>query len=306
MTAHHSRSDIEDPEQTIRSLQLELAATNHEVLLLNLELEKRVDERTAELRAAKDELQRANTELSKRSAQLERANRELETANRELEAFSYSVSHDLRAPLRAVGGFSQMILDDFGTQLPPESRHLLNVVITNVAHMRTMIDDLLKLSRLGRCSLSLQPVALTPLVRTVLEDLRSSQDLSKVNVEIAELPPCNGDPSLLKQVFINLLSNAIKFSRNKDKPLVHVDSFRKDGETIYFVRDNGAGFDMQFADKLFGVFQRLHNEADFEGTGVGLSIVQRIIHRHGGRIWAEGAPGHGATFYFTLPPLPSH
>lgn len=301
MTIDRSRQKLEDPEQIIRSLQRELAATNHEVLLLNLELEKRVDERTAELQAAKDELQRANAELSKRSAQLERANRELETSNRELEAFSYSVSHDLRAPLRAVGGFSKMILDDFGSQLPPESQRLLNVVVSNVAQMRAMIDDLLRLSRLGRCALSMERIDLTSLVRDVLQDIGRSQDISKVEVQIAELPPCNGDPSLLKQVFVNLLSNAIKFSRNKEKPIVQVGSLRQKGETVYFIRDNGAGFDMQFADKLFGVFQRLHNEDQFEGTGVGLSIVQRIIHRHGGRIWAESVPDQGATFYFTLP-----
>lgn len=301
MTTHPLRHQSEDPEQIIRSLQRELAATNHEVLLLNLELEKRVDERTAELGAAKDELQRANIELSKRSAQLERANRELETVNRELEAFSYSVSHDLRAPLRAIGGFSKMILDDFGTQLPPESQRLLNVVITNVGEMRVMIEELLKLSRLGRRALLMQPVDLTALVREVLQDLRTNQELSKVNVEIAELPPCNGDPSLLKQVFVNLLSNAIKFSRNKEKPVVQVGSRCENDETVYFVRDNGAGFDMQFADRLFGVFQRLHTQEEFEGSGVGLSIVQRIIHRHGGRIWAKSAPDQGATFYFTLP-----
>ncbi len=294
MTAHPSRHQLEDPEQIIRSLQRELAATNHEVLLLNLELEKRFDERTAELRAAKDELERANMELSKRSAQLERA-------NRELEAFSYSVSHDLRAPLRAIGGFSKMILDDFGTQLPPESQRLLNVVITNVGEMRVMIEGLLKLSRLGRRALSMQPVDLTALAQEVLQDLLTNQDLSKVDVEIAELPPCNGDPSLLKQVLVNLLSNAIKFSWNKEKPMVQVGSHRENDETVYFVRDNGAGFDMQFADRLFGVFQRLHTQEEFEGTGVGLSIVRQIIHLHGGRIWGKSAPDQGATFYFTLP-----
>ena len=302
MTTYPSRSYLENPEEVIRALQRELAATNHEVLLLNLELEKRVDQRTAELRAAKDELERANAELSKRSVQLERANRELENANRELEAFSYSVSHDLRAPLRAVGGFSQMILDDFGSQLPAGCKDLINVVITNVAQMRAMIDDLLRLSRLGRCALNTMPVDMTALAGEVLRELRSGQKELNAKFEIANLPKCTGDPSLLKQVFVNLLSNAIKFSRNKQNALVQVGSLRQGGESVYFVRDNGAGFDMQYADRLFGVFQRLHSDEQFEGTGVGLSIVQRVIERHGGRIWAESAPDKGATFNFTLAP----
>jgi light-regulated signal transduction histidine kinase (bacteriophytochrome) len=302
MTGYFSRSDLENPEEIIHTLQRELAATNHEVLLLNLELEKRVDERTAELRAAKDELERANAELSKRSVQLEQVNRDLESANRELEAFSYSVSHDLRAPLRAVGGFSQMILDDFGARLPAGTKDLLNVVITNVAQMRTMIDDLLRLSRLGRCALKMTAVDMTALANEVLQELRTSQNAENVEVQIADLPGCKGDSSLLKQVFTNLLSNAIKFSRNKEKPLVQVGALPQNGQTVYLVRDNGAGFDMQYADKLFGVFQRLHSDQQFEGTGVGLSIVQRIIQRHGGRIWAESAPDKGATFYFTVAP----
>jgi len=287
MTTDPPRFQIEDPEGLIQSLQRELAATNHEVLLLNLELEKRVDERTAELRSAKDELQRAN--------------RELEIANRELEAFCYSISHDLRAPLRAVSGFSKVILEDFGPQLPAECKRLLNTVVKSVDQMRTMIDDLLRLSRAGRCSLSRQTVNVTSLVQSVLEELRNNDSLSNFDFRLSQLPQCNGDASLLKQVFVNLLSNAVKFSRQKNKPVIEIGSLRQNRETVYFVRDNGAGFDMQFADKLFGVFQRLHDEQQFEGTGIGLSIVRRIIDRHGGRIWAESAPDKGATFFFTLP-----
>jgi light-regulated signal transduction histidine kinase (bacteriophytochrome) len=263
----------EEAERMIKMLQRELEATNHEVLLLNLELEKRVDERTAELKAA----------------------------NQELEAFSYSVSHDLRAPLRTIGAFSEILLKDFGGQLSPEGQRLLNIVITSSGQMRQMIEDLLNFSRLGRQSLSIQVVDFSALVNEVLRDLRNGPSRAAVEVKVDDLPPCKGDPSLLKQVFVNLLSNAFKFSRHKEKPVVEVGCTQQNGERTYFVRDNGAGFDMRHSEKLFGVFQRLHSGDRFEGTGVGLSIVQRIVHRHGGRIWAEAEVDKGATFYFTLP-----
>jgi light-regulated signal transduction histidine kinase (bacteriophytochrome) len=287
MTLDLRSASQQDPELTIRMLQRELEETNHEVLLLNLELEKRVEERTAELETA--------------MRKLAVTNRELERANRELEAFSYSVSHDLRAPLRAVTAFSSVVLKDFGEQMPAEAQRLLNVVITGAGQMKQMIDDLLRFSRLARQPLERTNVPLSILVREIIEELRREEGERSVDVRIHELRDCIGDASLLRQVFVNLLSNAFKFTRQKQKPMVEVGSQEQHGERVYFVRDNGAGFDMRYAEKLFGVFQRLHDQEQFQGTGVGLSIVQRIIERHGGRIWAEAEVEKGATFYFTLP-----
>jgi hypothetical protein len=229
---------------------------------------------------------------------------ELEAANKELEAFSYSVSHDLRAPLRAVDGFSSMLLNQYSPQLPAEARRLLNKVSTSTRRMGQLIDDLLRFSRLGRQSLSKQPVNISALVHDVIDDLRKEQGDRRIEIRVGDLPDGVGDPSLLKQVFVNLLSNAFKFTRHRESAVIEVGCRQHEGETLLFVRDNGAGFDMQYAEKLFGVFQRLHGSEEFEGTGVGLSIVQRIILRHGGRIWADAGVDKGATFYFTLPQLP--
>ena len=225
---------------------------------------------------------------------------ELEGANKELEAFSYSVSHDLRAPLRAVDGFSQAVLEDFGPQLPEEGRRYLQTIREGAQRMGTLIDDLLTFSRLSRMPLNRQEVKTGELVRGVVKDLRSHRKRRQIDVTVAELPPCQGDPALLKQVWINLLSNAFKYTRNRAAGVVEVGCLREKGEDIYFVRDNGTGFDMRYAGKLFGVFQRLHREEEYEGTGVGLAIVQRIVCRHGGRVWADAAIDRGATFYFTL------
>jgi light-regulated signal transduction histidine kinase (bacteriophytochrome) len=225
---------------------------------------------------------------------------ELEAANKELEAFSYSVSHDLRAPLRAVDGFSRILLDRFSRQLPEEAQSLLKTVITSAHHMGHLIEDLLRLSRLSRQPLSMRPVDMTALAQEVIDDQRRQNADRHVEVVTAGLPDCVGDRALLKQVFVNLLSNAFKFTGKTEHAVVEVGRIQQDGNPVYFVKDNGAGFDMAYAQKLFGVFQRMHRTEEFEGTGVGLSIVQRIIHRHGGRIWAESEVGKGTTFYFTL------
>jgi PAS domain S-box-containing protein len=243
------------------------------------------------------------TERKRAEEHIQRVNAELEAANKELEAFSYSVSHDLRAPLRAIAGFSQMLLEDHGPALPPNAQRCLQIVQANTQQMGHLVDDLLAFSRLSRQPLKTQRVAPGDLVRHVLEDLRDQRDGRPVEMTIGELPPCQADPALLKQVFVNLLGNALKYTRGRDPARIEIGA-RSDGPqpggSVYFIKDNGAGFDMQYADKLFGVFQRLHRAEDYEGTGVGLAIVQRIVHRHGGRIWAEAQVDHGAAFYFTL------
>jgi len=225
---------------------------------------------------------------------------ELQAANKELEAFSYSVSHDLRAPLRAMDGFSRILLEKYGAEMSPDAQRYQNLIRDNAQQMGRLIDDLLSFSRLSRQPLKRQPVNPADLARQVLQELRSEQDGRRAQVSISDLPPCQGDPALLKQVFVNFLSNALKFTRRQKIPEIEVGCRQKDGELAYFVRDNGVGFDMKYADKLFGVFQRLHRAEEYEGTGVGLAIVQCIVQRHGGRVWAEAEPNKGATFYFTL------
>ena len=226
---------------------------------------------------------------------------QLEAAYKELEAFSYSVSHDLRAPLRAIDGFSRILLRDYADKLDDEGKHLLNVVRESTIRMGRLIDDILQFSRTGRLEINVAKVDMEALAHQAFEELRSSVNSDKLQVEIGPLPPTRGDSVMLHQVFTNLLSNAIKFSRTNESPRIEVSSFLSGDETIYLVRDNGTGFDMKYADKLFGVFQRLHTEDEFEGTGIGLAIVKRIITRHGGRVWAEGEVNKGATVYFALP-----
>lgn len=222
---------------------------------------------------------------------------EIDRANQELEAFSYSVSHDLRAPLRAVKGFSEMLMEDYGTQLDEEGRRLCQVICDNVQQMGQLIDDLLSLSRLSRAPMSKTDVDM----REMVEGEYQKVSVPSIRFELGALPSTQGDARLLRQVWANLLSNAVKFTAKADAPLIQVTGEEKAGECIYTVRDNGTGFNMQHADKLFEVFQRLHSASEFEGTGVGLAIVKRIVSRHGGRVWAESEVGQGATFHFTLP-----
>lgn len=249
------------------------------------------------LKAVEAEVRQLNTELEERVIQ---RTAQLQAANKALEAFSYSVSHDLRAPLRAIVGFSRMMQEDYGEQLDAEGNRYLKIVRENAKRMGELIDDLLNLSRLDRKEMSRQSVFLNEMITRVLSDLAPDLKGRQIEFAIADLPRCQADLSLLKQVWINLLSNAIKYTRYKSPAYIEVGYEIMDGEAVYFITDNGAGFDMRYADNLFGVFQRLHSEQDFAGTGIGLAIVQRIIQRHGGRIWAEAAVNQGATFYFTL------
>jgi signal transduction histidine kinase len=225
---------------------------------------------------------------------------ELEVANKELESFSYSVSHDLRAPLRAINGFADLALADYSSLLPERGRRYLRIIQEDSLRMGELIDDLLDFSRLGREALAPTFVDPGPLVREALAELGPQREGRVVDLRVGELPACLGDARLLKQVWINLVSNALKYSRERSPAVIEIGCDKDVGEMVYFVRDNGAGFDMAYADRLFGVFQRMHTSDEFEGTGVGLAIVQRIVHRHAGRVWAEAKVNEGAVFYFTL------
>jgi light-regulated signal transduction histidine kinase (bacteriophytochrome) len=222
----------------------------------------------------------------------------LEAANKELEAFAYSISHDLRAPLRSLDGFAKILLEERGDKLDADGRHYLDMIVGSAAEMGRLVDDLLNFSRLGKQPMSRQPIEPDRLVRQVLAELDALRQGRSVEVRLGQLPACHADPGLLRQVFANLLGNALKYTRKR--PKAEIDVGWDAALQAYFVRDNGVGFDMRHADKLFGVFQRLHRAEDYEGTGVGLAIVQRIVLRHGGRVWAEAAEDKGATFYFTI------
>ena len=220
----------------------------------------------------------------------------------ELESFAYSVSHDLRTPLRAIDGYTQLLKKNHTHQLDDEGQRLLRVVRENTEKMGTLIDDLLTLSRLGRCDMERKPLDMEALVREAYDDLcRTTGHADGVSFTVHDLPEAVGDPSMMHQVMANLLSNAVKFTRREETPRIEVRGSVVDGAAVFSVHDNGVGFDMDYADKLFGVFERLHDEDDFEGTGVGLAIVDRVLRRHDGQVWAESAEGEGTTVYFSLP-----
>lgn len=250
------------------------------------------------LRADNAELQQR---VRERTEELETANRELATANKDLESFSYSVSHDLQAPLRHINGFLEIFLASHGAAIDEKGRKVLDHVVESAARMGQLIDDLLRLSRFSRQPLEMSTVAVADIVARLISDNRALEPDREIDVQFDSLPDCKGDPSLMEQVFANLVSNAFKFTRKRHPAQVTIGCDENARERVYFVRDNGAGFDPGYAHKLFGVFQRLHSTKDFDGTGIGLSIVHRIVQRHGGRVWAEGEVGKGATFFVSVP-----
>jgi PAS domain S-box-containing protein len=226
---------------------------------------------------------------------------ELEGALKELESFSYTISHDLRAPLRAIDGFAHILAESQGERLDAEGTRLCALIRRNTRRMGELIDDLLAFSRLGRADVRLAAVDMTALARAAMDECAPPPRSGRLDIRLEPLPSATGDPILLRQAWVNLIANAVKFSSKRDSALIEISGRVGDGEAVYQVRDNGTGFDMQFAGKLFGVFQRLHDDQDFEGTGVGLAIIKRVIERHGGRVWAEGKIDEGATFSFALP-----
>lgn len=229
---------------------------------------------------------------------------ELESANAELESFSYTVSHDLRAPLRAIDGFGKMLLRDIGEKLDPESLRKFNVIINNADKMGRLIDDLLSYSRTGRAFISFGRIEMEPLVRDIWKELQAGNPERNMELKVSSLPKASGDRTLVRQVLSNLLGNAVKFTRGRECAVIEVSGSGSGRFNTYYIKDNGAGFDMRYHDRMFEIFRRLHSEKDYEGTGLGLAIVKKIIEKHDGRVWGEGTPGQGATFCFTLPSLP--
>lgn len=255
------------------------------------------NEMLAQIQARDGALLEAHNDLESR---VEERTTQLKSVNRELEAFSYSVSHDLRAPLRQISGFARILSDEYGPQFDATGQRYLKLVQEGARSMGRLIDGLLNMGRIGRQELLRKPTDLSELLQLALIDLRSEIGARALDLRLGTLPAVECDPGLIKQVFTNLLSNAVKYTRYQESPVIEVGQAPEGGEPVIFVRDNGAGFDQKYANKLFGVFQRLHRADEFEGTGVGLATVQRIIQNHGGRIWARGEAGKGATFFFTL------
>ncbi len=269
---------------------LEIASRSRKVLLSLIEDEKK----------AKEDLNKLNKELEERVAL---RTSQLEAANNELEAFAYSISHDLRAPLRGIHGFTQILIEDYSAKFDEEGLRLCQVIKDNSVKMSRLIDDLLVFSRVGRVELSKSLIDMQTMANSIFHEITDEAQRKAINFRINEIPPVFGDTNLIRQVWINLISNAVKFSSRREDSVIEIGMFERDGRSFYYVKDNGAGFNEKYKNKLFGVFQRLHSDQEFTGTGVGLALVQRIINRHGGLIAAESEIDKGALFYFYLPEI---
>jgi PAS domain S-box-containing protein len=279
---------------------IEVEITSHTLIFDGRRAEVVLAHDVTERRLAEAEVHRFNATLEQR---VRDRTADLEVANNELESFSFSVSHDLRSPLRSIDGFAQILAEEYAPRLDEEGRRLLGVVQREAVRMGNLIDDLLRFSRLGRQVLARERVDMQALVHEAYDALPAASKRDGMEFAVLPLPAAWADPVLIRQVWANLLDNAVKYTRGRDPARIEVGAKREGDASIYYVRDNGAGFDMQYASRLFGVFQRLHRDEEFEGTGVGLALARRIVNRHGGRIWAEAQPGNGATFSFALPDI---